>query len=48
MTSEQWQAMLDVHCTAPFRLIQAAAPHMRDAAKKVLARCMRVVLEGGG
>ena len=37
MTSEQWQAMLDVHCTAPFRLIQAAAPHMRDAAKKVLA-----------
>lgn len=23
-----------VHCTAPFRLIQAAAPHMREAAKR--------------
>lgn len=34
---EQWQAMLDVHCTAPFRLIQAAAPHMRDAAKREMA-----------
>ena len=31
---EQWDAMLAVHCTAPFRLIQAAAPYMRDAAKK--------------
>lgn len=34
MGAKQWQAMLDVHCTAPFRLIQAAAPHMRDAAKR--------------
>lgn len=34
MTPKQWQTMLDVHCTAPFRLIQAAAPYMRDAAKK--------------
>ncbi|KXZ43467.1 hypothetical protein GPECTOR_89g487 [Gonium pectorale] len=33
MTPEQWSAMLAVHCTAPFRLIQAAAPAMRDAAK---------------
>lgn len=32
--------MLDVHLTAPFRLIQAAAPHMRDAAKGEM--------EGGG
>ena len=31
---EQWDAMLAVHCTAPFRLIQAAAPYMRDAAKR--------------
>lgn len=31
---DQWDAMLSVHCTAPFRLIQAAAPFMRDAAKK--------------
>eukprot|EP00798_Chlamydomonas_sp_ICE-L_P008251 gene8251-1520_t len=34
MSAEQWQTMLDVHCTAPFRLIQAAAPYMRDAARK--------------
>lgn len=30
----QWDAMLAVHATAPFRLIQAASPYMRDAAKK--------------
>ncbi|MBI1318011.1 MAG: SDR family oxidoreductase [Candidatus Hydrogenedens sp.] len=34
MSDKQWQAMLDVHLTAPFRLIQAAAPYMRDAAKR--------------
>ncbi|MFQ5407122.1 MAG: SDR family NAD(P)-dependent oxidoreductase [Anaerolineales bacterium] len=33
MTDEQWQAILDVHATAPFRMIRAAAPYMRDAAK---------------
>jgi 3-oxoacyl-[acyl-carrier protein] reductase len=33
MGEQQWSAMLDVHLTAPFRLIQAAAPLMRDAAK---------------
>jgi 3-oxoacyl-[acyl-carrier protein] reductase len=33
MTDRQWEAMLDVHVTAPFRLIRAAAPRMRDAAK---------------
>lgn len=32
MTDQQWQAMLDVHITAPFRLIRAAAPCMRDVA----------------
>ncbi|CAK0783378.1 hypothetical protein CVIRNUC_006577 [Coccomyxa viridis] len=36
ITAKQWDAMLAVHCTAPFRLIQAAAPVMRDAAKKEL------------
>ena len=30
---KQWEAMLSVHLTAPFRLIQAATPYMRDAAK---------------
>jgi len=34
MTDEQWEAMLLVHNTAPFRLIRAAAPHMREAAKQ--------------
>jgi 3-oxoacyl-[acyl-carrier protein] reductase len=33
MTDEQFQAMLDVHLVAPFRLIREAAPYMRDAAK---------------
>lgn len=33
MPMKQWEAMLSVHLTAPFRLIQAATPYMRDAAK---------------
>lgn len=33
MTDEQWQAILDVHVTAPFRMIRAAAPYLRDAAQ---------------
>lgn len=37
MGDDQWQAILDVHVTAPFRLIRAAAPFMRDAAKQELA-----------
>eukprot|EP01116_Phalansterium_solitarium_P008813 TRINITY_DN22778_c0_g1_i1.p1 TRINITY_DN22778_c0_g1~~TRINITY_DN22778_c0_g1_i1.p1 ORF type:complete len:311 (+),score=129.83 TRINITY_DN22778_c0_g1_i1:79-1011(+) len=34
MSDKQWDAMLAVHNTAPFRLIRAAAPYMRDEAKK--------------
>jgi 3-oxoacyl-[acyl-carrier protein] reductase len=37
MNDEQWQAIIDVHVTAPFRMIRAAAPYMRDAAKQELA-----------
>ncbi|KAJ9507710.1 hypothetical protein QJQ45_019111, partial [Haematococcus lacustris] len=33
MTPTQWEMMLKVHCTAPFRLIQAATPYMRDAGR---------------
>jgi 3-oxoacyl-[acyl-carrier protein] reductase len=33
MTDEQWEAVLDVHATAPFRMVRAAAPHMREVAK---------------
>ncbi len=34
MTDQQWQAMIDVHATAAFRMIRAAAPHMREPAKQ--------------
>jgi 3-oxoacyl-[acyl-carrier protein] reductase len=34
MSDTQWEAMLNVHLTAPFRLIRAAAPFMRDQAKR--------------
>ena len=37
MTDEQWRAMLDVHLTAPFRIIRAAAPLLREAAKREMA-----------
>jgi len=33
MSDEQWQAMLDVHLTAPFRILRAAADFFRAAAK---------------
>lgn len=42
MTDEQWYAMIDVHLTAPFRIIRAAAPYMRDAAKQEIAQGKRV------
>lgn len=34
MSDEQWQKMLDVHATAPFRFIRALTPYMRDKAKE--------------
>jgi 3-oxoacyl-[acyl-carrier protein] reductase len=34
MTDEQFQAMLEIHTVVPFRIIRAAAPHLRDPAKK--------------
>ncbi len=37
MTDEQWHAMIEVHLTAPFRLIRAAAPLMRETAKREIA-----------
>jgi 3-oxoacyl-[acyl-carrier protein] reductase len=33
MTDEQFQAMLDIHTIAPFRVARALAPHWREAAK---------------
>ncbi len=34
MTDKQWYAMLDIHLTAPFRILRAASQYIRDAAKK--------------
>ncbi len=34
MSDEQYQAMLDIHLVAPFRIIRAAAPHLREPAKQ--------------
>src|SRR5829696_4900481 len=34
MTDDQFQAMLDIHTVVPFRILRAAAPHMREPAKK--------------
>ena len=34
MTDEQWYAMLDVHLTAPFRILRAAAGFIRQASRK--------------
>jgi 3-oxoacyl-[acyl-carrier protein] reductase len=33
MTDEQWYAMMDVHMTAPFRILRAAANFIRQASK---------------
>jgi 3-oxoacyl-[acyl-carrier protein] reductase len=33
ITDKQWHAMLEVHNTAPFRLIRAASPYMRELSK---------------
>ena len=33
MADEQFQAMLDIHTVVPFRIIRAAAPHVREPAK---------------
>ncbi|MBT4088584.1 MAG: SDR family oxidoreductase [Deltaproteobacteria bacterium] len=33
-TDEQWYAMLDIHATAPFRILRAAAKYFREASKR--------------
>jgi 3-oxoacyl-[acyl-carrier protein] reductase len=37
MTDEQYQAIMDIHAGAPFRVLRAAAPHLRAAAKADIA-----------
>jgi len=34
ITDDWWQRMLDIHVTVPFKVIRAAAPHLREPAKK--------------
>lgn len=34
MSDEQWEAIINVHLTAPFRIIRAVVPYMRDQAKR--------------
>ncbi len=36
MSDAQWQAILEVHATAPFRLVRAAAAYLREPAKAEL------------
>jgi 3-oxoacyl-[acyl-carrier protein] reductase len=36
-SDEQWQAMLDIHATAPFRILRAASAHFRASAKRETA-----------
>lgn len=37
MTDEMWDAIMACHTTGPFRIIRAAAPHMRDVGKREIA-----------
>ncbi len=48
MTDQQWQTLLDVHITAPFRIVRAATPYIRGAAEKEIkengkARCRKII-----
>jgi len=43
MTDEQWQAMLDVHTTAPFRMIREASEYIRESAKAESAEGKQVM-----
>jgi len=43
MTDEQWYAMLDVHLTAPFRILRAAQPVVRALSRADAEAGRRVV-----
>ena len=43
MTDEQFQAMLNIHMVAPFRILRAAAAFIREAAKREAAEGRRVM-----
>jgi len=43
MTDEQWYAIMDVHVTAPFRILRAFAPYLRSQFEAEAKRGERVV-----
>jgi len=43
MTDEQFQAMLNIHLVAPFRILRAASSFIREAAKREAAEGRRVM-----
>ena len=43
MTDEQFQAMLNIHLVAPFRILRAASSFLREAAKREAAEGRRVM-----
>jgi 3-oxoacyl-[acyl-carrier protein] reductase len=43
MSDEQFQAMLDIHLVAPFRVLRAASGWIREAAKREIAAGWRVM-----
>lgn len=42
-TDQQFQTMLDIHVVAPFRILRAAAGHIRETAKREIAEGRRVI-----
>jgi 3-oxoacyl-[acyl-carrier protein] reductase len=43
MTDEQFQAMLNIHLVAPFRILRAASPWIRETSKRETAEGRRVM-----
>ena len=43
MSDDQFQAMLDIHVVAPFRILRAASGYIRETAKREIAEGKRVM-----
>lgn len=41
MTDKQWNTIIDCHTTAPFRIIRAAAPYLREPAKEEILKGLK-------
>ncbi|MGB0386281.1 MAG: SDR family NAD(P)-dependent oxidoreductase [Ardenticatenaceae bacterium] len=44
MSDKQWEAMLAIHLTVPFRIVRAAAPFLRGAAKREKSTIARKII----